>query len=342
MMRRLLYILLLGCMAVVFVGELQAAVEAEIETEKGFRDVVLVKIEDGQLFYRLPDAPEGVTAALGVDQIRSATFDMEYDRIAVFEYENRKNWVGAARVILKKALPTLPFLALPGNNAVEPAFAAGQYLERAAHHYRREGGEKREASDKIYEQAVRVLDSVAAADWNYLAEPAKLKAIGCRVMLGQMTEAERAFEQARRPEPYDGAFGQYWLTRGRLLKVKGEPRAACDALAKTVIFDSKNVGVFADALLLFGNCHEEITEYHRARDIYFELGRLFTGTEWGRAGIERLRYIMDNDLAADREKVNIAKVFFGREEDMNLLAKQFLDELEQKKDRDQQEGNGDD
>lgn len=337
-MRTHLYILI-AVLATACASGAQSAVIAEVETGGEFRELKLIGIEDGELAYSAPDAPEGVQAGLDVGQVDSVVFDLEFNPAEVFQAERERNWLDAARIILKSTLPTLPFLALPENNAVEPAFRAGELLERAAHYYHREGGGQRETSAKIYEQARKVLAAVARADWNYLAEPARLKAIGCQVMIGQVDEAEKALSAARVPQPYDGAYGQYWLTKGRLLLAKGEARAACNALAKAVVFDSKNVGVFPDALLLFGKSHEELTEYHRARDIYYELGRLFTRTEWGEKGIDRLRYIMENDLTADREKSNIAKVFFGIEEDMNAKSKEFLDRIDQGKQNSKEEGN---
>jgi len=337
-MRMRIY-MLIAALAVACSAAALAAVVAEVETEGQFRELKLIGIEDGELAYSAPNAPEGVQAGLDIGQVDSVVFEIEFDQVEVFQAERERKWITAARIILKSTLPTLPFLSLPENNAVEPAFRAGELLESAAHYYYREGGDKTESAAKIYEQARKVLAAVAKAEWNYLAEPAELKAIGCQVMLGELDEAEKALAEAREPQPYDGAYGQYWLTKGRLLLAKGEARAACNALAKVVVFDSKNVGVFPDALLLFGKSHEELTEYHRARDIYYELGRLFTRTEWGEEGIERLRYIMENDLTADREKSNIAKVFFGIEEDMNAKSNEFLDGIDQDKEKAKEEGN---
>jgi len=309
-----------------------AEVMAEVQTEKGYRQLMLIKIEEDTLIYRPRNVPKGVEASLALSEIKSANFKFEYDQAKVFEADSERNWVLAARIILEGTMATLPFLALPENNAIESVFQAGQFLERAAHAHERRGeeGDKKKAL-KLYKQADKILDAVSKAAWSYLSEPAALKAIGCKVALGNLEEAARELRNARIPEPYDGAYGQYWLAKGRLRLAQGDARGACNAVAKTVVFDNKNIAVFPDALLFFGRCHEEITEYHRARDLYYEVARLFTNTEWGHVAIERLEYIMKNGLTADKEKSNIAKVFFGVEEDMNAKSKELLKKIEEQK-----------
>lgn len=311
---------------------LWGAVKAEVETEKGYQEMVLKEIEDNSLVYRPPDVERGVEASLPLEDVQAVIFDVQYDTAKVFKADQEHRWASAARTILESTLPALPFLALPDNNAVEPLFQAGKYLERAAHFYERRGEEEdAEKASKLYQQSHKILSGVAKAEWNYLSEPAALKALACKVALGDVETAAREFRSKRVPQPYDGAYGQYWLTKARILLARGEARKACDAVAKTVVFDNKNVNVFPDALLFFGNCHEEITEYHRARDIYYEAARLFPRTEWGNIALQRLEYIMDNGLTADREKSNIAKVFFGIEEDMNAKANELLEKMDKEK-----------
>lgn len=312
-----------------------ANITAEIRTEQGYRRLELIDISRGELNFRIEGAPSGVQSSIELDSVLTTIFDVEYDRAAVFAADRERNWVRAAGIILRGTSSTLPFLALPENNAIEPVFRAGQYLERAANNQYISGDpEKVEASRRTYEQAYRVLDAVAKADWSYLSEPAKLKAANCQAMLGNMENARRIWRNAREPDPYDGAFGQYWLTRGRMLFQEGQVRDAADAFAKTVIFDSKNGPVFCDALLMLAQCHEQMLEYHRARDVYFELARLFRRTEWGEKAIERLKYIMENELTAEDEPTEAARVFFALEEDMNTLVKELLNEI-----REEEKGN---
>lgn len=332
MNRYILHLIALIMVGFLAAGDLFAEVEAEVETEKGYKKLVLKEIEDGSLVYRPPDVERGVEASLALEEIRSVRFELDYDSTEVFKNEQERQWVKAARGILESTMPTLPFLALPENNAVEPAFRAGQLLERAAHAYERRGDEgDATRAQKLYKQARQVLNAVGRAEWNYLSEPAGLKAVGCKVALGDIDSAEKELKKKREPDPYDGAYGQYWLTKARLLFAQGEVRPACNAVAKTVVFDNKNSMIFSDALLFFGRCHEEMTDFHRARDIYYEVARLFTNTEWGKIAVQRLEYIMDNDLTAEKEKSNIAKVFFGIDEDMNEKSNELLKKIEERK-----------
>ncbi len=327
--------ILIACAALFSLSAAHAKITAEIRTEEGYRRLELIDISRGELNFRIEGAPSGVQSSIELDRVLTTIFDVEYDRSAVFAADRERNWVRAAGIILRSTSDTLPFLALPDNNAVEAVFRAGQYLERAANNQYMSGDpEQVEASRRTYEQAYRVLDAVAKAEWSYLSEPATLKAANCQAMLGNMENARRIWRNAREPDPYDGAFGQYWLTKGRMLFQEGRVREAADALAKTVIFDSKNGPVFCDALLMLGQSHEQMLEHHRARDVYFELARLFRRTEWGEKAIARLKYIMENELTAEDEPSEATRVFFALEEDMNALVEELLKDI-----REKEEGN---
>ncbi len=329
-MKRILINIAVLCLGV-WAQSALANVTAEIATEQGYRKLELIGIARGELNYRLEGAPAGVQSSIEIASVRTAIFEVQFDRGAVFEADRAGDWARAAARILQGTSHTLPFLALPENNAIEPVFTAGQYLERAANDRHRQGGEANiAAARRLYEQAFRVLDAVARAEWSYLSEPAILKAASCRAMLGDLENARRILRNAREPDPYDGAYGQYWLTKGRILIEEGDFRAAAAALAKTVIFDSKNGPVFCDALLLLGKCHEQILEYHRARDMYFELARLFPRTEWGLAAVERLRHIMDNELTAEAEETDVTRVFFALDEDIDALVMDLLNRIDER------------
>ena len=63
---------------------------------------------------------------------------------------------------------------------------------------------------------------------------------------------------------------------------------------------------------------------YRARDVYYELARLFPGTEWQDLATARLRHIMAAGTTTEKEETSIANVFFGLDEDMNAKARELL------------------
>ena len=73
----------------------------------------------------------------------------------------------------------------------------------------------------------------------------------------------------------------------------------------------------ADALLVSAQCYEEMQEWHRARDVYYEVARIFPATDYAAMSIKRLRFIMKKELSMGKEKVPIEYIFFRYKEDMN-------------------------
>jgi hypothetical protein len=98
-----------------------------------------------------------------------------------------------------------------------------------------------------------------------------------------------------------------------------------DAAVKSLCFENKDVDTFPDALLISARCYEEMQEWYRARDVYYEVGRLFPKTDWADAAVSRLDFIMKKELTKDKEKLPIENVFFRFHEDMNKLALELLD-----------------
>jgi len=316
-------------LAVILRGGLSAAaseVPAQLLVGDSVREVVLLGMARDQVTYRPVEVERGIQASVPVRDIRETRFEIDFDGGAVFDAVREQRFGHAAALILSAVAPALPYLALPENNAVRPAFEAANYLVRAARQLEAEGGEaNREAVQRRYTQALGIFDAVAKADWLYEGELAALRSAECLVLLGRLLEAETRLNQARRPVEDDGAYGVYQLVRARLHFAYREWRDAADALVRVVVFDNKSADVFADALLLYGICHEEMFLVHRARDIYYEVARLFTGTEWGDEALARLGFLMDNDLTAQEEEARIARVFFGIEEDMNEKARALLE-----------------
>jgi len=136
-----------------------------------------------------------------------------------------------------------------------------------------------------------------------------LRSILCQIALGQLDEATENWDEAREPDSYDWAYGSYWLVRANILYEQGEPREALNAVVKSIDFQNKDIATFADALV----------------------ARLFPGTEWSKSARQRLRNIMNDGMTDEPEKKQIKNVFFGLDEDMNEICREYLKEIDAKK-----------
>ncbi len=82
--------------------------------------------------------------------------------------------------------------------------------------------------------------------------------------------------------------------------------------------------LFPAALLLSADCYAALGEYHRARDVYYEVAMLFPNTDWGEDALEGLRRVMEGKKTAEKEQTALEDVFFNVTEDMNALAEELL------------------
>jgi tetratricopeptide (TPR) repeat protein len=289
------------------------------------QDVVLVRRTGDQLLIRLPDSPPNALSGVKFESVQAAEFAITNNDYAVFEATRTRQWQKAADLILATIEPCFPFLDLPRNNAAEPALEATLYLMRAAGAATREQkGVVTPAAAVLYARALTNFLQIAQAEWFPKREQARLRAVLCQVACGRLDSADALLESARIPDPGDGDYGLYELARASILFARGEFLEACNASARSIAFENKDPQVFPDALLLSARAHEELMDYYRARDIYFEISRLFGATEWGEIAFARLTFIMDTKLTAEKEKANIAKVFFGSEEDMDKVVRAFI------------------
>ena len=298
---------------------------ATLVTLKRELDVYLLERKGEDIFYRPPNVPAGVMAQVRLSEIQDAQFALDLDEAAIFNAERERKWLAAAQLILPKVTPALPFLDLPGNNAADAALDAGRHLYRAARTFSQAGGEANiRYAQQRYTQARELLDRVAAVTWFPGSAEARLRSVQCLVDLGKLDDAGQALERVLEPEPAAAEFGLYWLTRANLHVANQEMAAAADAAARSLAFQNKDMETFVEASLLSARCCEDLLDMHRARDIYYEVARLFAGTEAGDRAKARLDYIMRNGLTKEKEAVNVAKVFFGSEEDLDALARDFL------------------
>jgi hypothetical protein len=236
-----------------------------------------------------------------------------------------RNWAGAAAVLLPVVTPVLPYLALKDNDVIEPTVDAGSCVMKAAAALARTRSPNPEKVKAAYMHAYAIFKALTRAEWHPAAEPAKLKGVLCLIAVGDLGNAENELDQARTPEPGDGAYGLYWLAQARLrLAKKQSPRFCTDAVIKSIVFETKDIDTFPEALLVSGRCYEDLLEFHRARDVYYEVVKLFANTEWEDIGRERLQFIMDKGLTKAKEEAPIENIFFGLVEDMNAKADALL------------------
>lgn len=306
-------------------GAVTGECPARLMIQNREQELYLVRIEKGMVFFRPVGAPAGTLSALRLETIQSAWFPIELEEYRIFEATLQRQWETAANILLAPLEPTLPFLILPDNNALAPVMEAGLYLMRAAAAATRGNqGNLTPAATALYERALRLFSHAAKAEWSPDRQEALLRAAMCQTACGRFEAAEKLLSAARLPDPGDGDYGLYHLARASLLFAQGRALEAANDVALSVAFENKDLRVFPDALLLSARAHEAIMDYYRARDIYFEVARLFGATEWGEIAVERLTEIMANGLTDEKEKANIAKVFFGSVEDVNAVVREFL------------------
>jgi tetratricopeptide (TPR) repeat protein len=184
-----------------------------------------------------------------------------------------------------------------------------------------------------YESASDVLSALAEAkDWSPEGRVAVVKFCQCLLARGKTKTAAYHLDEFPEPVPGDAAYGPFWLVKGLLAETKEEWREALRCGILSVDFDNKNGESFPEALLLCARAYEELEEWYRARDIYFEVAQLFQNTEWGDDAANRLRAILDSGRTAEREADQaIENAFFGVSEDINKLARDFLNRKESTK-----------
>jgi tetratricopeptide (TPR) repeat protein len=301
------------------------AVPATLVFGKEDKEVDLVGRDKDLVLYRPRGGPEGASTSAKLQDIASVEFVVELDRDAVAKAWMAENWPAAAVLLLPAATPLLPYLDMRDNNGVELAMQAGQALVKSARNLVRTGGAANlERATNVYVRARDMLTAVGAAEWSPDAERARLNAIQCRIAVGDLVEAGKDLEAARVPEAGDDSFGLYWLTRAQWRYAKGQIRSAMDAVVKSLVFEDKDIETFPDALLLSGRCYEDLLEWHRARDVYYEVARLFPGTGHAEVAREKLKYMMDKGLTKEKEVSAVEVVFFGLDEDVNAKVKALL------------------
>ncbi len=249
-----------------------------------------------------------------------------FDPYKVKVFEHREQFVEGAVYIVQNLAPALKYIKLPDNNLVGYlSDAAYLYLDAAATHDDKKGRhyDPKKAQTE-YVKAYSVFKKITEADWYYGATLAHLNMAYCALKLKKRAIAEKLFKEIDPPEIDDAAFGLYWLVDGMMkFEDKKYPEALASAI-KAVDFDSRDLHVFPQARLLTAYCYEDMLDYYRARDAYFEVARLFHDTPEGRIAFSSIQFIRARKLTDTAEAVGIEKVFFNSVEDVNKTIDEYI------------------
>lgn len=301
---------------------------AELQLAKSKTKVKLVLVgrdRDGNVICHQPMS-EKTTTVLRPDAIARIRFALPYDQQAVTKLRRAGRWTEAATILAKTVYPAMPYLDVAPNNGATLALRAGSYLMRAGDIKTGFAAtpEGRTAATVETNAAMQLLRSAARAEWSERSDEAQMLTCMCLVFLGKTEEAEAVFDEITEPDVDDDEYGVYQLARAYYAAAKGEWQEAIEAAVASSDFETKEIETFPAALLLTGHCYEELGEWYRARDVYYEVGKLFANTPWGTVARDRLKRLIDEGKTAQDESVASRNVFFGTEEDINAKARELL------------------
>jgi hypothetical protein len=272
------------------------------------------------------NTPVGIRREFTAEDVDAAYFNLAVDPAPLDRAIVAQDWATAVKMLLPLVKPTLPFLDLKNNNAAQKALEVGDYMMRIGDIARQtaKGKAEEDAAKNQYKMAFTVLRYASQAKWCAVGQAATLKTCRCLLALEKPETARKLLESVPDPSVGDATFGLYWLVKAELDVQKGDFRSAVDSVVKSVAFENKDIDTFPDALMVSARCHEELQEWYRARDVYYEVASLFAATMWSKNARERLKFIMDKGLTKADEKESIENVFFGLKEDVNKKVKELL------------------
>ena len=280
---------------------------------------------DGRLICQTVEPPQTTMRVKPAD-VSSIRFRIQYDEETFASLRRAGRWTEAAMVLGTACVPTLPYLDAAPNNGVGLAMRMAQCLLR--------GGDirtgfapdpaARKAGEAEFRHALLVFEKIAAAEWSERAPEARLRASACLVFLGRLEEAAAILEEVGEPEVDADEYGAFQLALAYLAAARGEWEEALEAAVHCSDFASKDIDSFPSALLLAAQCYEKLGQPHRARDVYYELGRLFGQTPWGENACRSLRRILDSGETAGDEKASAQDLFFAADDDVNAEARKLL------------------
>ncbi|MDI6775085.1 MAG: tetratricopeptide repeat protein [Verrucomicrobiota bacterium] len=310
--------------AIAFVRSVDPATK---EAKTSEAKITIVGRTDDKLVFVPGELAVGIRRELTIKDIEQIFFEIKVE-FGKLELASRKqDWDACIKWLWSGVQPLFPYLDAPNNNGSEYALQLGDCMIRSAELKARKAGTDAEktAVEELYKKAYAVLRYVTRAEWSKDSILAALKACRCLLALQKPKTAREQWEKIVEPVPGDGAYGLYWLVKAELEAQKGDYRLAMDGAVKSLCFENKDIDTFPDALAMSARCYEELQEWHRARDVYYEIARVFPNTDWAGNSTERLKFIMARGFTKQDEKAPIETVFFALKEDMN---KQVTDLLE--------------
>lgn len=276
----------------------------------------------------------GKTLGISPDSIEAVDFEVSYIEYKVQQMEVDGEWVKAANAIVEAFKPTLPYLDLYENNAVRQLEHAAELYLRAARDFAKRG--LKDDAEREYKRAYAIYGKITKAEWHGGASIAELKMLTCLMALDKYKLAGRKFKKIDEPMIGDIAFGLYYMIKSKLLFQRGELEASLDAATKSIAFETKDIDSFPEALLMTGQCQEDMLLDFRARDIYYAVAVLFQNTDIGDDAFNRLKFMQKKCDESGAEKQSIEKEFFDTIEDIDAKVKAFI-ERKEKEDRERAE-----
>lgn len=279
---------------------------------------------DGANVYLAPEQDAVAPQKISISRIAGIDFEIDYDRFAVSKAMAGSEWGKAVPILRKAYTPFFPCLDLPGNNVLEGAYDLGVTMFKSARNAMRGAAtaDERNLATRQYEAAQDVFTACSKAKWSDYGMLAQLRACHCMILIDsdKARRAARLVAAIEEPQPSDYTYGYYWLLKAELAKLFGQTAAELDAAVKSLSHENKDIETFPDALTLSAECYAKMGNWHRARDVYFEVAKLFPGTDWSADALKRLEAIMASGKTAEKETASAESTFFGLEEDMDALA----------------------
>jgi tetratricopeptide (TPR) repeat protein len=291
------------------------------------RDGALVGYTDDAVVFR--SGREGQQVNVPIKRVDRVFFDVAVPRTELNDALLADNWSKAGILMLPVVRPLVPYLDLPQNNGVELVYQAAHYLMKSTG-FRMTSETSRDLSEARVaraKSAFQLFHGLGKVSWHGLGLAGQARSAEALLALGKRGMADDVIERMAEPFPGDEAIGYYWMVRGSMALSDEDYSAALDGAVRAVCFANKDIDVFPDALLLSARCYEKLESYHRARDVYYEVARLFPSTAAGKMSLLHLKNVRASGRTDGKEARGVVNVFFGVEEDMNKKADRLLDQL---------------
>lgn len=307
-------------------GAEASLIPAILTSNEQKRKVYLVGREDDVIRYKdKKDAPAVV--GVPVERLQDIYVYLEYDRGKVFSAAQKGEWREAVQVLLPVIKPHLPYLDIPGHEAVEVALRAGTHLFHEGMTVSELALEtdKRQEAARYFQAARHIFRSCQTAAWWSGVEDAQYRVLLCTILLEELEEADEQLEMMGVPPATERGAGTYWLAVAYRRYIADDMRGAAKAATRSLLFENKDLSTFPYALFLNGRCLEHLEDWFRARDAHFEVGRLFHHLPPGAAGTRRLVALIESGRVDDREQLAARSIFFQGKDDIRERIQAFLD-----------------